>query len=115
MVTDGKWEGHPRRVSIQGVQEDLGTFFSFPSFLRTRDCNNFAGCERSEGADILGIGKEFMNAIAAQCKLENHHPEWSNVSSWRDTTIYERKEAAEMKCRFITGRVLHGLRIGQRV
>lgn len=25
--------------------------------------------------------QDFMTAVALQCKLKNHHPEWSNVST----------------------------------
>lgn len=28
---------------------------------------------------MLGF-KEFMTKVAEQCKKENHHPEWTNVS-----------------------------------
>lgn len=29
----------------------------------------------------LGSDQDFMTAVSLQCKLKNHHPEWSNVSS----------------------------------
>ena len=31
--------------------------------------------------------QDFMTAVALQCKLKNHHPEWSNVGQrqeWRE-------------------------------
>lgn len=30
----------------------------------------------------LTFGQDFMTAVSLQCKLKNHHPEWSNVGSF---------------------------------
>lgn len=29
---------------------------------------------------IPGFSQDFMTAVSLQCKIKNHHPEWSNVS-----------------------------------
>ena len=34
----------------------------------------------SNPTNSTGCPQDFMTAVALQCKIKNHHPEWSNVS-----------------------------------
>lgn len=38
------------------------------------------GIERSFKFKTFAKTWDFMTAVSLQCKLKNHHPEWSNVS-----------------------------------
>ncbi|KAL8987589.1 MAG: hypothetical protein Q9177_003215 [Variospora cf. flavescens] len=42
--------------------------------------------------DKKGATKDFMSTVAAQCEVEKHHPEWSNVGS---TYSFDQKSCAD--------------------
>ncbi|KAK3656825.1 hypothetical protein LTR56_002806 [Elasticomyces elasticus] len=52
---------------------------------RWRLCNNDRGIERDFKFTSFKATWDFMNEVAAECKAQKHHPEWTNV--FNRTTI----------------------------
>lgn len=60
----------------QGIQRS----FKFKTFAKTWVSQNAGTFRQTEGERRLTDCQDFMTAVSLQCKLKNHHPEWSNVS-----------------------------------
>ncbi|KAI1852449.1 hypothetical protein JX266_002627 [Neoarthrinium moseri] len=75
-------EGSDEAGLTQKLQGLLASADSEPSAVRGRWnlIPSGEGLERSFKFKTFAKTWDFMTAVALQCKLKNHHPEWSNVS-----------------------------------
>lgn len=75
------------RWSVTDDRKGIHAVFQFKGFERTWVSNTVKISldfwvpigEQLEVGLIRLDAKEFMSAVADQCKLENHHPQWTNV------------------------------------
>ena len=50
--------------------------------------HSYSSKGRRTDSQAFFLPQDFMTAVSLQCKVKNHHPEWSNVSLALDPTAY---------------------------
>ncbi|ETS83843.1 hypothetical protein PFICI_05719 [Pestalotiopsis fici W106-1] len=71
--------GSDEAVMLEKLQPLLSSSSSAAGGGRWTLIPNGQGLERSFKFKTFAKTWDFMTAVALQCKLKNHHPEWSNV------------------------------------
>lgn len=69
------------RWALTAGGEGLERSFKFKTFAKTWVCVPLGDYQRDQDGLKRELVQDFMTAVSLQCKVKNHHPEWSNVRS----------------------------------